>query len=500
MKSSGPGAEVLFEGISTARQHLSLSLPLTTQWRALKLALVGCDAAMLGVAFRIAFWIRFELSLPFFKIQVTPSFHRYQLLVLVSIPAWLLVFAIFGLYQRRNLLGGVREYSLLFNAATIAILAVVLAGFFGVFIIARGWLVLAWALAFAFTIAGRFALRRVVYQLRHRGWFLSPAILVGAGPEGKSLAEQLSSWSTSGLRLVGFVDEHLPEGTLVFGHLHVLGNLGALDDLIRRHAVEELILATGTLTKDQIVSTFKRYGVSDQINLRMSSGLFEIITTGLQVRELGTVPLVGVNKLRMTGVDRVLKLVLDYAITLPGLIVISPLLLAIAVAIRMDSPGPVLHRRRVMGVGGRQFDALKFRTMAVNGDEILAGRVDLQTELALNHKLRVDPRITRIGRLLRRLSLDELPQLVNVLRREMSLVGPRMIAPEEIGKYNQWDLNLLTVSPGITGLWQVSGRADISYEERVRLDMYYIRNWTIWFDLQLLLRTLPAVLWGRGAY
>jgi lipopolysaccharide/colanic/teichoic acid biosynthesis glycosyltransferase len=153
-----------------------------------------------------------------------------------------------------------------------------------------------------------------------------------------------------------------------------------------------------------------------------------------------------------------------------------------------------------MGVNGRQFDAFKFRTMRINGDEILAARPELKAELARTHKLRDDPRITRVGRLLRKFSLDELPQLLNVLKREMSLVGPRMISPAEMEKYNHWGINLLTVKPGITGLWQVSGRSDVSYEERVRLDMHYIRNWTIWLDLQILLQTIPVVVNGRGAY
>jgi len=154
----------------------------------------------------------------------------------------------------------------------------------------------------------------------------------------------------------------------------------------------------------------------------------------------------------------------------------------------------------VMGMNGSQFDAFKFRTMAVNGDEILAAYPELRAALAQNHKLKDDPRVTRIGKVLRKFSLDELPQLINILRGEMSLVGPRMISPVEINMYNQWDINLLTVRPGLTGLWQVSGRSDVTYDERVRLDMYYIRNWSIWLDLQLILQTIPAVLKGRGAY
>jgi lipopolysaccharide/colanic/teichoic acid biosynthesis glycosyltransferase len=171
----------------------------------------------------------------------------------------------------------------------------------------------------------------------------------------------------------------------------------------------------------------------------------------------------------------------------------------IAIAVKLDSPGPLIHRRRVMGVNGTQFDAFKFRTMYVNGDEILAKYPELQQKLDTNHKLKDDPRVTRVGKFLRKTSLDELPQLVNVLRREMSLVGPRMISPPEMEMYAQYGTNLLTVKPGITGMWQVSGRSDVTYAERVRLDMFYIRNWSIWLDLQLLFQTIPAVLLRRGA-
>jgi lipopolysaccharide/colanic/teichoic acid biosynthesis glycosyltransferase len=195
-----------------------------------------------------------------------------------------------------------------------------------------------------------------------------------------------------------------------------------------------------------------------------------------------------------------MKKLLDYSLTILALFVFMPLMFIIALVIKLDSPGPVIYRRRVMGVNGRKFDAFKFRTMFVNGDELLAAYPELYTRLAKHHKLKNDPRITRAGNFLRRFSLDELPQLFNVLFNQMALVGPRMISPAEVEMYNQWGINLLTVRPGITGLWQVSGRSDISYEERVRLDMHYIRNWTIWLDLHLLLRTIPAVIKRRGAY
>ena len=153
-----------------------------------------------------------------------------------------------------------------------------------------------------------------------------------------------------------------------------------------------------------------------------------------------------------------------------------------------------------MGLNGMQFDAFKFRTMHTNGRQLLNHHPEQLQKLQQEFKLKDDPRITNVGRWLRRTSLDELPQLFNVLKREMSLVGPRIISPPEMEKYGDWDLNLLTVQPGITGLWQVSGRSDLSYDERVRLDMYYIRNWTIWSDIQILWQTIPAVIKGRGAY
>jgi exopolysaccharide biosynthesis polyprenyl glycosylphosphotransferase len=328
-----------------------------------------------------------------------------------------------------------------------------------------------------------------------------PAVIVGANQEGRWLAEQLLKAKASGLQLVGFIDEKVPAGTLMFYNLPALGPVSQMDKIITRYGVEEVILATSAITsKDRILEIFKRYANSDEVDLRLSSGLYEIITTGLQVQEVGYVPLVNVNKVRLTGLDSAVKLLLDYCLTIPGLLVISPLLLLLALAIRLDSPGPVIYRRRVMGLNGRQFDAFKFRTMHVNGDEILNARPELKEELARTHKLKYDPRVTRIGRMLRKFSLDELPQLFNVIMAQMSLVGPRMISPREMAQYNQWGINLLTVRPGLTGLWQVSGRSDVSYEDRVRLDMYYIRNWTIWLDLQILFQTIPAVLRSRGAY
>jgi len=191
---------------------------------------------------------------------------------------------------------------------------------------------------------------------------------------------------------------------------------------------------------------------------------------------------------------------MDFSLTLIGLVLISPLLLMLAVIVKLDSPGPVLYRRRVMGRGGTQFDAFKFRTMLVNGDEVLAAHPELRAEWEREQKLKDDPRITRSGQWMRKLSLDELPQLFNVLGSQMSLVGPRMIAPVELARYGNDAMELLTVKPGITGLWQVSGRSDLGYADRARLDMEYVRTRSFRLDLKLLLLTLPTVIMKKGAY
>lgn len=477
------------------------SIPRRIQWRIFTLSLFVVDIISIGLAFRLAYLFRFQLTLRIFHLFVTPSRSFYESLVLVLIPLWIGIYAVLGLYNRDNLLGGTQEYSKIFYGTTVGIILVIATGFLlPGFVLARGWLLLAWGFAFVVNVLGRFLVRRVTYSLREHGYFLAPAVILGTNEEARSLAEQLVAWKASGLQLMGFVDNNLPAGGRVFNHLNVLGSLDGLDAIIQKYTIEEIILTTSALTRDQLVAIFKKYGVSSCVNLRMSSGLFEIVTTGVQVQELAFVPLVRINKARLTGLDKLLKLILDYGLTIPGLLLISPIMAMIAIAIKLDSPGPIFYRRRVLGVNGRNFDAYKFRTMVLNGDEVLAAHPDLQAELAANHKLKNDPRITRIGNLLRRTSLDELPQLFNVLRREMSLVGPRMISPVEISKYNQWDMNLLMVPPGITGLWQVSGRSDVSYEERVRLDMHYIRNWTIWLDIELLVQTIPAVVKGRGAY
>lgn len=471
------------------------------EWHLLVVALLANDILMAGLGFRVAYWLRFQTAIPYFRADSLTSQIYYQGIAMILVPIWIVVFALMGLYRREVLLGGTQEYRNVFRATTYSLVAV----FFIEFlkpetIVARGWVLLGWPLVFGLTVLGRLALRRVVYAMRRRGHFLSRTLVIGANREAVLLANQLRHWTTSGLAVLGLIGEEQEAERELSPDLRVLGDLEHLDAIIARSGATDLVLASSSMTRETMLDLFRRYGTAEGINLRLSSGLYEIITTGLNVREFGYVPLVGVNRVRLTGLDRVAKWVLDLSLTIPGLIIISPLLLGIALLVKLDSPGPLIHRRRVMGTNGKQFYAFKFRTMHTNADELLVARPELAEEFRQHGKIKDDPRITHLGKILRRYSLDELPQLFNVLRREMSLVGPRMISPEEMEKYAEWGLNLLTVEPGITGIWQVSGRSEITYEDRVRFDMYYIRNWNIWLDLQLLWQTIPAVLKGRGAY
>jgi len=194
------------------------------------------------------------------------------------------------------------------------------------------------------------------------------------------------------------------------------------------------------------------------------------------------------------------KRALDLLISGTMLVIAAPLLIPVAAAIVIDNPGPVFYRRRVVGRGGKAFDALKLRTMIENGDHKIEEDAELAEEFCASQKLRCDPRVTRIGRLLRKASIDELPQLINVLKGEMSLVGPRMISFPELEKFGEWQDRILEVKPGITGLWQVSGRSDLDYDDRVRLNVYYIEHRSVTLDLKILSKTIPAVISGNGAY
>jgi exopolysaccharide biosynthesis polyprenyl glycosylphosphotransferase len=349
-------------------------------------------------------------------------------------------------------------------------------------------------------ILWRFSFRRVVHYLRIRNRFQTAVLIVGANEEGIAIAQQFRANPKEGVSVVAFVDDQLNPGSEPIPGIPVLASTRHLDVMVKYLDIHEMIITANTIPHERFVEIFQTFGTRNDVNVRFSSGLYELFTTGVEVNEVGNVPLMALNRMRLSGLDSFLKRALDLSATLLSLLLFVPVMSLIAIIVKLDSPGPVIHRRRVVGVGGTTFDAWKFRTMYINGDELLNKDPELRRQFEQNFKLKDDPRITRAGKWLRRTSLDELPQLFNVLVGQMSLVGPRMITEAERSRYGKWHLNLFTVKPGITGLWQVSGRSDVSYEERVTMDMSYIRNYSIWSDLYILWVTMPAVLKSRGAY
>lgn len=476
-----------------------------TKFRTVQFALIVADALMISLAFWLAFNIRFSLPTAQLFDPAGGDTGFYSSVVYALIPLWLILFAALHLYDPAVLFGGHQEYMLAFNACTAGMMLVIIASFLDPALqIARAWLLISWLLTVSLVFIERFTVRRIIYALRRRGHFMAPTYVVGANSEGIAIAEQLISAPMAGINVVGFLDDNIHPGEEVLPGVVVHGPTSRAKELVQRFGIERLIVATSGIHRENMVELFRNFVNSKQVSMWLSSGLYEILTTGVRVQDVGSVPMVSVNRVRLTGLNVAAKTVLDYVGATLGLIALSPLFLAIIIIMKRTDPGPIIYRRRVVGVGGKEFDAFKFRTMVVNSqevlDELLARDPEARAEYEQFYKLKNDPRITRIGAFLRKTSIDELPQLINVLRGEMSLVGPRMITMAEVEKYGKWGLNLHTVKPGITGLWQVAGRSDITYEERVRLDMRYIRNYSIWLDIQILFQTIPAVLMSRGAY
>ncbi|MEZ4683721.1 MAG: sugar transferase [Caldilineaceae bacterium] len=484
---------------------LDLGVIRPTWKRTYQVVLLISDAFMLLLAFTLAYFVRFYTDLPLFQEGVA-AFDHYSRLVTILIPVWLVLFALLGLYDLSRLLGGTGEYVRALNGCTSGMMLVIIVSFLipGM-VIARGWLLLAWVFSTLLINVNRWVMRRGAQALRQKGLFTAPTLIIGTNSEALSLAMQLRESAYSGLRILGFVDVSgggtgEAERDLLMG-LPVFGGFDRLPEMVEQLGAEEIVVASTALTRTQLLETTLQLAAMPQVRMALSSGLYEIFTTNVQVSTHNAVPLLTLNRLRLDPIEMIIKSLLDYVVVLLGAILLLPLVGAIALLIRLDSPGPIFYRRRVLGIGGKEFDAFKFRTMVVDGDAVLKEHPELLAELQATHKLKVDPRVTRVGTWLRRLSLDELPQLFNVLLGQMSLVGPRMIAPAEAALYGPMKQNLLTVKPGLTGLWQVSGRSDLTYSERVRLDMHYIRNYSIWLDLQILFfQTLPAVFRGRGAY
>jgi exopolysaccharide biosynthesis polyprenyl glycosylphosphotransferase len=460
------------------------------------IALLLVDAASICLGFALAYLVRFHLPWGLFYEYSSPPLNFYVALTVSIMPLFLLVLACYHLYSERRVYDGAKEYTRIVSAVTMAVMLVTLATFLvsSGLVIARGWIMLSWIALIVTVSTGRFVVRRLVHRLRRAGYLGTRVLIVGSGSDAEALADRIRQTPTSGLQIAGVLDC----ATLTGGDFES-GTWTPFGALIAARQADALVLSAASVPQP-VLSRIVREVSQLPTALHVVPGMYEILTTGVQAGEIGGLPLITMNKVRITGLDLVLKRMLDYLVAIGVLVVTSPIMLLAAIAVRVSSPGPILHRRRVVGQQGRIFEAWKFRTMRIDGDAILQRHPELQEELLRTGKLVDDPRVTGVGRLLRRWSIDELPQLINVLRGQMSLIGPRMITEPELDHFGRWRENVSTVKPGLTGLWQISGRSDLGYEDRVRLDMHYIRNYSIWLDVEILFRTIPAVLHGNGAY
>jgi exopolysaccharide biosynthesis polyprenyl glycosylphosphotransferase len=333
------------------------------------------------------------------------------------------------------------------------------------------------------------------------GWLLEQAgyrrraLLVGSGKHVEEVASALSSRARARVEIVGYISlQPRPRNGL-----RSLGQLDDFPEVIDRERVQEVIIADPEFPQEhavELVDICHRRGVTVQI----APSTIEILLDRAEFQPGQTVPLFTLRPPVFEGIDFALKRTFDLVVATVSLLVLFPILLAIGIVVKLSSRGPAIYRSTRPGIGGKPFDCFKFRTMRERADQLQDDLEPLNEQSGALFKIRRDPRLTRIGRMLRRFSLDELPQLVNVVRGEMSLVGPRPLPMRDFERLEEWHKKRYLVLPGMTGLWQVSGRAELDFDDLVRLDFLYLERWSIALDLSILLKTIPAVLSRRGAY
>lgn len=332
-----------------------------------------------------------------------------------------------------------------------------------------------------------------------RGIGVRRVIIVGAGEVGRRVIRTIVAQPQLGYHIIGYVDDNPAKGEKEIGRIKGLGPVDSLGEHIDTDVVDE-VLITLPWTFHRRILNILRECERHHVSARIVPDIFQLSLSQVEVSDLGGVPLISVRDIAFSRVALIFKRAFDTSGAVLGLIVGAPVLAMIAIAIKLDSPGPVFFRQTRVGKNHRQFRIIKFRSMRIGAEQEQKRLQELNEADGPLFKIRDDPRLTRVGAFLRRTSLDELPQLLNVLRGEMSLVGPRPPVPAEVASYQPWHMQRLTVPGGMTGLWQVSGRSELTFDEMVLLDIFYIEHWSPWLDLQILLRTIPKVLLATGAY
>jgi len=467
-------------------------------WRYLKPVL---DVLLILCSFAVAYWVRYELQ---WIRQVEPAYHVpfdvYLPSMFVLAFIVVLIYWLEGAYRAergrttfdelyivlRGTVIGIATMIVIVFLATPSYYSRLIFGYTGVAIL-------------VLVGASRVIERSIITWRRKHGKGVQRVLIVGAGEVGRSIMRIAVARPELGYQIVGFVDDDPRKSQTDIGRYPALGTTDKLVEIIETHDVDEVIVTLPWMSHRKILRIVQQCE-RDNVRVRIVPDLFQIALSRVVVENLDGIPLLGFREPALKDWQIIFKRAMDVLISAFGLVVFSPLMLLIALAIKLDSPGPVIFKQTRVGKGGALFTCYKFRSMCVGAEkqiEKLRARNEASGPL---FKIRDDPRRTRVGRIIRRMSLDELPQLWNVLRGEMSLIGPRPPLPSEVQKYESWHRRRLEVPPGITGLWQVSGRSNLTFDEMVLLDVYYIENWSPMLDLRILLRTIPTVLLGSGAY
>ena len=421
-------------------------------------------------------------------------------LALLLPVAWVSLLGAMRLYESRFLCIGSEEFRRVGRAGLVLIASSGFLAYVTKQPVSRGFVLVALPLTVALDALGRYAVRQVLHAQRRQGRAMHRVVVVGPHAAMSDFVRDLDRDRMHGLQVVGavYVDRDLRLSAVD------APDLGGLEDLTKAVATADAdtvaVLASAG-TSGPVLRQIAWSLESSKAELVVAPGLVEVAGPRLTIRPVPGLPLLHLDRPELSGARRGLKTVFDRAVALLALLLLSPVLLALMLVIRRDGWGSALYRQTRIGTNGKPFTMIKLRTMCADADRL---RADLEPAgLRLGgplFKLREDPRVTPVGRVLRRFSLDELPQLLNVVRGDLSLVGPRPPLPEEVEQYGDDVHRRLLVKPGLTGLWQVSGRSDLTWEESVRLDLRYVDNWSLALDLLILWKTVRVVLRGSGAY
>jgi exopolysaccharide biosynthesis polyprenyl glycosylphosphotransferase len=408
----------------------------------------------------------------------------------------LVIYCCFHLYAPHRTPAS-EEFRRLILATTVGVAAAVVVAVWSESVVTRTWMLGAWSLALVLVGAARLAWRARIADAQRHGELSLRTLVVGTNDEAKRLIHAMRSRPVEGFEPIGAlaVDRQVVE---VDG-LPVFGTLSEVVDVAARTGADCVFVASSAVRVED-VSWLTRVLRPEDVEVRFSTSLPDLLISRISLQPIARIPSLSVRRVRLTGAQSVVKRCVDVAGALFLLAVTAPLWAVIALAVRCTSAGPILFRQERIGMRGAPFTMFKFRTMVWDAQDRLAEVRHLNEASGPLFKIKSDPRVTRVGRFLRRHSLDELPQLLNVLRGDMSLVGPRPPLRSEVSAYERWHFARLEVRPGMTGLGQVTGRSDRSFEDTVRLDVFYIENWSLAYDLFIAAKTIPALIHGRGAY